>query len=94
VTATAKEKLEEVLQAETTEPEVAIRIIASPSQPNRLEFVLDREKEGDQVVESEGGIKVLLIEPDLAPALDGLVIDHQETPEGEGFTISKLASDT
>jgi len=94
VTATAKEKLEEALQVQTTDPEVAISIIASPSGPNRLEWVLDEEKEGDEVVETEGGIKVLLIEPDLAPALDGLVIDRQETPEGAGFTISKLAPDT
>jgi len=94
VTATAKEKLEEALQVQTTEPEMAIRIIASPSQPNRLELVLDKEEEGDQVVETEGGIKVLLIGPDLAPALDGLVVDYEETPEGEGFTMSKLASDT
>ena len=94
VTAPAKEKLEEALQEQTTDPEVAIRIIASPSEPNRLALVLDKEKEGDQVVESEGGSKLLLIGPDLAPALDGLVIDHQETPEGAGFTISKLAPDT
>lgn len=94
VTATAKEKFEEALQVETPEPEMAIRIIASPSMPNRLELVLDKEGEGDQVVESEEGIKILLIGPDLAPALDGMVIDYQETPEGAGFTISELAPDT
>ena len=94
VTATAKEKLKEALQEQTTDPEVAIRIIASPSEPNRLDLVLDKEKEGDQVVESEGGTKVLLIGPDLAPALDGMLVDHRETPEGAGFTISKLAADT
>ncbi|MFQ5924614.1 MAG: HesB/IscA family protein [Dehalococcoidia bacterium] len=94
VTATAKEKLKEALQVQATDPEVAIRIIASPSDPNRLELVLDNEREGDQVVESEGGIKVLLVGPDIAPTLEGMVIDHQETPEGAGFTISKLAPDT
>jgi len=73
---------------------MATRIIVSPSTPNRLEFVLDKEGEGDQVVESEGGIKVLLIGPDLALALDGMVMDYQETPEGAGFTIAKLAPDS
>ncbi|MFQ5988124.1 MAG: HesB/IscA family protein [Dehalococcoidia bacterium] len=94
VTATAKEKLREELQGVEMDPEMAFRIIASPSMPNRLELVLDEEREGDQVVESEGGIKVLVIGPDLALALEGMVIDYQETPEGAGFTISELAPGT
>jgi hypothetical protein len=52
VTITAKEKFREALQTRTTDPEIAIRIIPSPSKPNWLELVLDKEKEGDQ--ESEG----------------------------------------
>ena len=93
VTALAAEKLKEAIQAQTTDPEVAIRLIPSPSIPNRIEMVLDKEREGDQVVESEGA-KVLLISLELAPALDGMVIDCQETPQGVQFTISKLAPDT
>jgi Fe-S cluster assembly iron-binding protein IscA len=94
VTDTAKGKLKEALQEQTTDPEVAIRIIPSRSTPNRLELVLDKEKEGDQVVESEGGTKVLLIGSDLAPELEGMVVDYQEKPQGAGFSISKLAPDT
>lgn len=94
VTATAKEKLQEALQGLTEDPELATRIIVSPSTPNRLEMVLDKEGDGDQVVESEGGIKVLLIGPDLTLALEGMVMDYQETPDGAGFTLSKLAPDT
>ncbi|HUW22534.1 MAG TPA: iron-sulfur cluster biosynthesis family protein [bacterium] len=94
VTATAKEKLKELLQKQITEPEVAIRITSSPAMPNKLELVLDKEKEEDQVVKSEKGIKLLLIASDLAPALKGLVIDYQETPQGTGFTISKPAPGT
>ena len=94
VTVNAKEKLKEALQEQTADPEVAIRIIPSPSMPNRLELVLDKEKEGDQVVESEEGTKVLLIGDDLAPALEGMIIDYQETPQGAGFTMSKLAPGT
>ena len=59
---------------------MAVRIIPFPSMPNRLGLVLDKEKEGDQVVGIEDGRKVLLIGPDLAPGLEGMVLDYQETP--------------
>jgi len=91
VTTTAKEKFKEALQRRTTDPEIAMRIISSPLKPNRLELVLGKEKEGDQVVETEEGRKVLLIGADLIPALEEMVIDYQQTPEGTGFTISKPA---
>ena len=94
VTATATVKLLEALQGLTKDPELATRIIVSPSTPNRLEMVLDKESEGDHVVESEGGIKVLLVETDIALALDGIVLDYQETPEGAGFTMTELDTDS
>ena len=94
VTTTAKEKLKQALQKQTTDPEMAIRIVSSPSEPNRLELVLDKEKEGDQIVETEEGTKILLIGPDLVSALEGFVVDYEETPEGAGFTISKPAPAT
>ena len=94
MTATATEKLLEALQELTEDPELATRIIVSPSTPDRLEFILDKESEGDHVVESEGGIKVLLVEHDIALALDGIVLDYQETPEGEGFTMTELDTDS
>ena len=94
VSTTAKEKLKEALQEQTADLEVAIRIVPSLSEANRLQLGLDKEKEGDQVVESEEGIKLLLIGPNLAPVLEGMVIDYQETSQGAGFTISKLAPGT
>ena len=94
VTATATEKLQEALQGLTEDPELATRIIISPSAPNQLEMILDKEEDGDQVVESEGGIKVLFIGPDLALALDGIVLDYQESPEGAGFTMTELDTDS
>jgi Fe-S cluster assembly iron-binding protein IscA len=89
VTTTAKEKLKGALQTQTTDPEIAMRIISSPSKPNWLELVFDKEKEGDQVVRTEEGRKVLLIGADLIPALEEMAIDYKETSEGIGFTISK-----
>jgi len=93
VTAPAAGKLKEAIQAETTDPEVCIRIIPSPSKPNDLEMILDKENEGDQMVESEG-VKILLLSPDLAVALGGMVIDWKETPQGGGFTIAEVAPST
>jgi Fe-S cluster assembly iron-binding protein IscA len=91
VTTTAKEKFKEALQTRKIDPEIAIRIIPSPSKPHWLELVFDKEKEGDQIVRTEEGRKVLLIGADLMPALEEVVIDYMETSEGAGFTISKPA---
>ena len=91
VTTTAKEKFKEALETKTTDPEIAMRIILSPSKPNQLQLVLDKEKKGDQVVETEEGRKVLLIGAALGSALEEMVIDYRETTEGAGFTIEKPA---
>jgi len=93
VTAQAASKLKEAIQAQTTDPEVAIRLIPSASRPNQLDMALDKGEESDQVVESEG-VKVLFVSSELDQVLDGMVIDCQETPEGVQFSISKLAPDT
>jgi Fe-S cluster assembly iron-binding protein IscA len=90
VTASAREKLGDALQQQA-EPEMAIRIIPSPSRADELQLVMDKEREGDQVVETEDGAKLLLMGPELAPALEGVVMDCRETPEGTAFTMSTLA---
>jgi len=89
VTALAAEKLKEAIQAQTTDPEVGIRLVPSSSRPNQLDMKLDKEQEGDQVVESEG-VKILLLSSEMARVLEGMVIDCQETPQGVRFSISKL----
>jgi Fe-S cluster assembly iron-binding protein IscA len=53
---------------------------------------LDKENKGDRVVKSEEGIKILLIESDLAQELEGMVLDYQQTPQGPGFRILRLSS--
>ena len=93
VTALAAGKLKEAIQAQTTDPEVGIRLVPSSSRPNQLDMTLDKEKEGDQVVESEGA-KILLLSSELARVLEGMVIDCQETPQGVHFSMSKLAPET
>jgi Fe-S cluster assembly iron-binding protein IscA len=86
--------LKEYLQAKTNDPEMAIRLVTSPSGPKRFTFVLDKEKKGDKVVESNSGEKVLLIGPGLFSELEGLVVDYQERPQGSAFTISTSAPET
>jgi len=93
VTVKARGKLEESLKEYTNDPEVAMRVLASPSTPRKYGFTLDKEREGDHVVESDGGKKILFIQADLAQELEGMVLDHQVTPRGEGFTLSKIISD-
>ena len=77
VTAVAKEKLKQALQKQTLDPDVAIRII------------LDREKCGDKVVHSTEGDKVLLVRPDVASGLKGVVLDYGKTFYGTDFILEK-----
>ncbi len=58
-----------------------------------LKMTLDTAKEGDQVMEKDG-VKILILAPEVVAALEGMVMDYQETAEGGGFSISELTSDT
>ena len=89
VTPMARNKLKETLQKQTADPEVAIRVTSLHSTPQRLELVLDKEKKGDQVVESAEGLKVLLICAELAQRLNGIVLDYKVTFYGADFIIVK-----
>ena len=90
VTTRAKEKLKEILQKETTDPEVAIRVIPGFSMSKRLDLILSKEKKGDQVVLSPAGIKILLIRYDLAQCFEGVVLDYNEKFQGGDFIINKI----
>lgn len=73
------------LQADQEEgPDQILRIV---KQDDDYELTFDTEREGDQIVESEGA-SVLLIGEDVATALDGAVIDCEDTAEGPRFTLS------
>jgi Fe-S cluster assembly iron-binding protein IscA len=92
VTAKAKEKLQEVLKRQTAEPEVALRVTPNHPAHNCLELVLDKEKKGDQVVQAQNGAAVLLIRPDMAKRLSGILIDYRETARGADFIIARTGS--
>ncbi len=95
VTIRARQKLQEaLLEEKTATSKVSYRITPIPSMPNRLGIALDKEKKGDQVVKSKEGLKVLLIQAELAKELEGMVLDYQETPNGQAFTINKISTYT
>ena len=54
----------------------------------QLGLVLGKEGYGDQVVEHEGA-KVLLVAPELAPVVDGVTLEVQDTPDGPKLVVSK-----
>ena len=86
VTESAKQLLKKTLLAHTDDPEISLRL--SLKAPGQLGIVLDREAEGDQVVEHEGA-KVLLVASELAPTVDGVTLDVQDTPDGPKLAVSK-----
>jgi Fe-S cluster assembly iron-binding protein IscA len=90
ITAQAKEKLKEILQEHTIDPEVAVRIIPNSLDSKRLDLILDKEKRGDQLVISDEGMKLLLIRLDLAQWLEGITLDYSEAARDGKFTIKKI----
>jgi len=94
VTEVAKEKLKSRLLRLKKDSEARIRLIPSSKKPGKWKMIWDKERPEDQVVESKDGIKILLIGTDLVRAMEGMVVDFRTTPEGTGFAIYKLRSNT
>ncbi len=85
VTAPAAEELKALVEAESTEPDQALRLV--PAGPGMLTLVLDTVREGDQVIEHEG-VNILLVGGELTDAVDGLVLDADYTAEGCQLVMS------
>jgi hypothetical protein len=92
VTTEAKEKLEETLQEQKADTEIALRLITNPKNPNEFSLTLDKEKKGDLVIRNKRGKKILLLQANLAEEFERMVFDHQDTPQGAYFTLSDPAS--
>ena len=90
VTAKAKAKLEELLRDQQPERGMAVRISPSP-EGNDLQLAWDRKGEEDQVVEGDQGETLLLVGSDVAPKVEGRVMDYQEPPQGSGFVFMPAA---
>jgi len=61
------------------EADIALRLI--PTQTGHLAIILDVFRDGDSVVEHDG-TKILLVDAELIDAVEGLVFDCIDTPEG------------
>jgi Fe-S cluster assembly iron-binding protein IscA len=94
VTDAAKEKLKSRLLRSKKDSETTIRLIPSSKNPGKWKMIWDKEKPEDQIVESEDGMKILLIGTDLDRVMEGMAVDFRTTPEGTGFAIYKLRSNT
>jgi Fe-S cluster assembly iron-binding protein IscA len=66
VTERAKEKLKELLQSETDDPSVGLRLAAAPS--GEFGIFTDRERDDDQIVQHQGSA-VLLVGQEMADAM-------------------------
>jgi Fe-S cluster assembly iron-binding protein IscA len=86
VTDRAKQLLKETLTVYGDDPEVCLRL--SVKSPGRFGLGLDSEVEGDQVVEHEGK-KVLLVAPELAPMVERVTLDVQDTSDGPKLVVSQ-----
>ena len=90
VTDTAKEKLRQTLESEASEADMAVRLLPSKSESGKFGIALDKEKDGDQVIEDQNGKKILLVETELASSLEDVTFDYMTAPEKEGFIMRKL----
>jgi len=85
VTDEAKHELREILLNNTEDPEICLRL--SMKSPSEIAILLDKEAEGDQVIEYEGS-RVLLIGKEMVDAVDSVTLDLQDTPEGKRLAVS------
>lgn len=86
VTDRAKTALKSALSRSAEEPGVGLRV--EISEEGTCALFPDREKAGDQVVEHEGDV-LLLIGEDASQPLDGATIDLAQTPEGARLVVTK-----
>ena len=86
LTESAAQQLKDTLSEHATEAEQLLRL--TPMSSGGFALTLDVEREGDEIVESEG-TKLLLLDASIAPALDGATLDSVDTPEGPRLTISR-----
>ena len=85
VTERAAQELGEILSANATDPKQVLRLAGTGGG---LTLGLDFEQEEDEVVHHEGNA-VLVMEPEIATALDRTTIDCTDTPEGTRLTINR-----
>jgi len=90
VTTRAKEALAELRgSVQVQEPDVGLRL--ATDTPGQLALFADRQKPGDEVIE-HAGVKMLLIDEELAKSLTGAKIDCERDASGAHFVVAPLAA--
>ena len=86
VTERAKEHLRELLLANANNPDTGLRLTIS--RGGQLGVLLDREVPGDCILE-QGGLKLLLLGPELLPLVEGATLDIEQEQSSARLVISK-----
>ena len=84
ITQRAKDELKRMLTDNTDNYQAGLRLIDRGE--GKLGLGMDIEMPGDHVVEHEG-LKVLLVNEQLAELLSGITIDVEETKEGTELVL-------
>ena len=89
LTSNAAAKVKGILEQEKANlPEGGLRIYVQGGGCSGFQYgmVLDEVAEGDQVIEAEGGVKVI-VDPMSLRYLEGAEVDYKEDLMGGGFAI-------
>jgi Fe-S cluster assembly iron-binding protein IscA len=92
VTPAALEKLKQELEARNVGPASCFRLVVSPLKPGQLRMVIDRDREGDCILEDDG-TRILLLSPDVATLMKGATLDYKKGIIGSGFSVSSVQAD-
>ena len=86
VTEGAKQLLKGILTDHSDDPEMGVRLASDPQ--GQLGLVLGEEQPGDHVVEHQES-KVLLVASELAPRLEEVTLDVEDTDDGPKMVVQK-----
>ena len=86
ITEQAKQELIKILAKKVDWPGARLRLMDRGK--GKLGLGIDIEAPGDQVIEYQGN-KIMLIEPELANNLKGIILDVDNTPQGAVLVLSE-----
>lgn len=87
VTNSARDLLKEMLIKNSDDPETGMRLVVQPEN-RHFGLLLAKEQAGDQLIEHEGS-KVLMVAPDLAPSVENMTLDVENTETGPTLVMTK-----
>jgi iron-sulfur cluster assembly accessory protein len=89
LTDTASDKVKQLIDAETSESPLFLRVAVRPGGCSGLsyEMYFDTERADDDLVEAYGDVSVV-VDPQSAMYLTGATLDFKDGLQGAGFTIN------